>query len=191
VQCTVVAGNLSGEYSAIIGKDAIQLLKALVDGRKIEAEKLGKKCHIIALVSGNWVRLRYTKPRIALPMVRGKDHLDLKQLYMELADRVYVIAPLGKIFISNEKDDNKSINTVLMAGADNRILQRPPYEEVATGEDDKKIAPSKIKLVTSARCHQKYIMYAHTHAVGISCGLDEMVAISPGDNIDLENNRIT
>jgi len=191
VQCIIVAGSLSGDYAAIIGKEAIDSLRTLVNQRKIQTEKEGKKCHIIALVSGNWVRLRHTKPRIALPMVRGKDHLELKQVYMELADQVYVIAPLGKIFVSNEKDDKKSINDILMAGANKKITQRPPYDEVDTGDKDARVLASKIKLVTSARCAPKYIMHAHSVAVGMTCGLNQMTAITSGDKIDLTDSRIT
>ena len=54
----------------------------------------------ISLVVGNWIRIRRTTPRCPVPMARGIEHLKVKDTLIHIADEIFVISPLGKIFVN-------------------------------------------------------------------------------------------
>jgi len=99
----------------------------------------------IALITGNWIRIRRFNGSIPIPLARGEGHLDVKVNMAKWADEVYVISPLGKIFSGHDED--------YVTEAIKKEIEKS-YEELRTkkiagvhGHDPKR----KFKLVTTCR----------------------------------------
>lgn len=141
--CQLLPGVPLPIFSAVAG----DLTKAaIVHLRKQALEKGGEKPPIfIALVVGNWIRVRRTAPPCPVPMARGLEHLGVKQTLVESADEIYVISPLGKIFVYQ---DHKDVNIALGFVEGSSDPEKAPYDEVKIlGED----LARRVKLVSTTR----------------------------------------
>lgn len=157
-----VAGNLTNRTIMELCKNPTAFTK--------NNHKLGDPV-FIALVVGNWIRIRHTSPRCPIPMVRGVEHLNVKQTMISNADEIFVISPLGKIFVdaSNEK-----VNNALGFKKGATDTDKMPYGEVQTeysNKDSKKTFSKAniMKLVTTTRIEGK-LLYRHSNRVEDALG---------------------
>jgi hypothetical protein len=155
--CKILPGKPLAVYSAIVGKDTIEALRRL---RNASADDLipvkqarpggSLKWFIIGLTTGNWIVVREGK---IYPLARGEGHLEFKQTLIEVSDEIYVVGPLGKIFLNCNVDD---INDELGYDESKALKSMKPYREVPTsGCED------KIRLVTTRR-EEGYLLQRHS-----------------------------
>ncbi|MEO6391586.1 MAG: toll/interleukin-1 receptor domain-containing protein [Pyrinomonadaceae bacterium] len=167
LQCMLLPGVPLATYGAVTGSNELSItqkfLRPLMPEELLAGLKASKTQlksaevvdlpRIIALVTGNWIRIRQTLPRYPIPLARG-GHLSVKQSIIELADEVYVVASLGKIFAKGEKLE---VEMTLNDLVDEQSPHQPQYREVdidspryqVPGEEEN--AAQKIKLVTTFR----------------------------------------
>ncbi len=144
-ECIVLPGTAMSLYAAITGKETDSKLQSL---RKINKDNL-----FIGLTVGNWIRIRNTMPACPLPMARGEGHLSFKQVLTDNCDEIYILSPLGKIFI---KKDLKTINSALFPQyqKDKEI----GYEELVINNNE----AEKVKLVSTVRTDENKILFMHS-----------------------------
>lgn len=131
-------------------------LKILQPHLILEELKKTRNYKIISLATGNWIRIRESFPRYPIPLARGRGHLDIKQSMIDLADEVYVIAPLGKIFADLSKS---KVKTILHYFVESQKTKGDIYHEVEinaepiikVGKLVKKQSINKIRLITTSR----------------------------------------
>lgn len=126
VRCHLFPGEALPIYSAVTGEEtnyAVDRLREQAgDGQVV----------FIALVVGNWIRLRHGNPSCPIPLARGPGHLDFKQKLVNNADEIYVVTPLGKVFLGFSTDQ---INSALGFAAHHADPDRQPYSEVQINPD--------------------------------------------------------
>lgn len=172
LRCILLPGRILPAYKAIVGFEQRYLgqmagivlgnlkpYKAIKDIRNAvddfhDKEKEGIR--IISLVTGNWVRIRNTSPRYPVPLARGAGHLNIKREMIYVADEVYVISPLGKIFVDKKKDE---VNKLLSIIAVDNNPYKHSYKEINTlGEpfiNNVHSYEKKIKLVSTTRIRKE------------------------------------
>lgn len=173
--CILLPGKLLPEYNAITGFEGsleanlagvlqnlkthnqIEGIKALRDRKEEISSPSSVKVTIMALVTGNWVRVRNEKPTLPVPLARGRGHLQVKKSMMSAADEVYVISPLGKVFSGFEKDYFESLLSQTQNHSKN---YSEAYEELNTADADLHVNNSrtKIKLITTFRPGENFIL---------------------------------
>jgi hypothetical protein len=132
------------------------VLEMLQPNLILETLRATCNCKVIALVTGNWVRIRNHFPHYPVPLARGRGHLDIKQAMINCADEVYVVAPLGKIFADRDKSE---VQFVLHDFVDGQEKASNIYQEVRfeakplrnMSIDDEPEVSNKIRLVTTSR----------------------------------------
>ncbi len=138
----------------------------------------------LALVVGNWVRLRRTEPTCPIPMARGIEHQAVKQTLFETADEIFVISPLGKIFAGHSEDE---INAALgfVPGAASGVnrpvdMEKAPYSDISISSD---VAP-KVKLVATSRAEGR-LLCRHSNRV------EDLLGVSGSDSLPTEEKFAT
>ena len=109
----------------------------------------------IALVVGNWIRIRRTRPRCPVPMARGIEHLQVKDALINNADEVFVISPLGKVFVNQT---NAAVNEALGFSSPSKDLEKASYDELSITNDQ----ASKVKLISTTRSGNR-ILQRHSN----------------------------
>lgn len=128
----------------------------------------------VALVVGNWVRVRNSDPRPPIPMARGIEHLDVKQAFVDNADEVFVVSPLGKIFVGQSND---KINDVLGFSASSSDPDKEKYGEVNISDAQAR----RVKLVTTTRADNR-LLHSHGETVrGAVTGLSKQPLLAEID----------
>jgi len=139
VNCHLLPGIPLPIYSAITGRETNEALLRL---RAEETKK--RECVFIGLVTGNWVRMRRTHPVCPVPLARGLGHLEFKQTVIDVSDEIFVIAPLGKLFVNISEEE---VNGALGYVDTNRDPDKLPYKHVRI--DNQKA--SAVKLISTTR----------------------------------------
>lgn len=137
VACHLLPGVPLPIYSAVTGQetnDAIQRLRDNYD----------KNTVIIGLTTGNWIRLRRSTPSCPVPLVRGTGHLEFKQALIDNSDEIYVVTPLGKIFVDVPPGE---LNKALGFSEDYPDPDKQPYKEVNISNEKAKY----VSIVTTSR----------------------------------------
>jgi hypothetical protein len=98
VRCKLLPGEPLATYSAVVGDETEAAILSL--------DKLAKggDYGFISLVTGNWIRIRGNTPHCPIPLVRNEEHRRVKQAMVDVSNEVYVLAPLGKIFVRLGED---------------------------------------------------------------------------------------
>jgi len=181
--CHLFQGELLVTYSAVTGDETNAAVIEFIEKRREDTIFIG-------ITVGNWVRIRSSEPRVAIPMARGTGHLSFKQTLINYSDEIFVISPLAKIFTKGEKDINKALKL------DDTKPWKKPYKEIDTkkkiiigerrnvtkidiSKDEEKVLLSKIKLVTTDRMMG---MILHEHAFRLKDTFDKKILSS--ENID-------
>jgi hypothetical protein len=162
--CQLLPGVPIPLFAAVAGQeteDAIARLRKRAGGTDHAV--------VMAIVVGNWVRIRRSTPRCPVPMARGVAHLGVKNALIRNADEVFVISPLGKVFVGQS---NANVNRALGFGQA-RDVEKEPYAE-ATIDDDR--APS-VKLLSTCRGPGR-ILHRHSNR------LEDELGAAVGEDID-------
>lgn len=170
VECKLLPGAPLPIYSGITGMETNDALKRL---RKEAGDAV-----FIGLITGNWIRLNTsTSPNCPVPLARGQGHLDFKQVLIDNSDEIYVVTPLGKIFVDipNDKDPRKTINTALDFDENHPDPDKQPYLQVKINNDKAK----NMKLVSTCRGSRR-VLY------NLSSKLFTLLKIDENDN----NNNV-
>ena len=159
IQCHLLPGSPLPIYSAVTGPAAVHGVKVL--------RRLRPRNHFIALVTGNWIRLDNAL-RYPVPLARGEGHIELKQAFIGAADEIYVVTPLGKIFVEWNADE---INEALGFRSKSRDPDKQPYAELH-------IPPSvahRMRLVTTTRSDGRLLSpLSHAVVASVGCLPDDM-----------------
>lgn len=158
VRCQLLPGEPLPVYAAVTGdntRDAVGWLK-----------RTNPKSYFVALMTGNWIRIRPKGVRCPIPLARGKGHLDFKQVVIESANETFVVAPLGKIWVRAELSH---INASLGLQGNHRDLDKQRYDEVTIDEDDK---ARHVKLVSTSRGSDR-VLSALYHQLEIALQLEQ------------------
>ncbi|MCI0562347.1 MAG: hypothetical protein MN733_28005 [Nitrososphaera sp.] len=151
--CRLLPGIPVPIFAAVAGdltNEAIRNIRAQHGGNT-------RKATFIALVVGNWIRIRRSQPRCPVPMARGIEHRDVKQTFVDNADEVYVISPLGKIFVDYS---NQEVNDALGFRVGATDQEDAPYGEIKIDGARAKT----VKLVTTTR-PEHAILHRHSNRV--------------------------
>jgi len=160
VQCIILPGTPSSTYSGTLAPSRSsqfydiflpvstpEVITAIAEraSQQIQSETFhgDTPVKIISLVAGNWVRIRQSVPRIALPLAREQAQYEISQTLIDVSDEVYLVTPLGKIFADHSKED---VYSVLLNYMNKSHPGHPLYKEVQHLFD-----ANKIRLVTTYR----------------------------------------
>lgn len=141
VDCRLLPGVPLPVYSAVTGKETEEALRNLHNSAN---NTCAGKAIFIGIITGNWIRIRKTDPRCAVPLARGEGHLPFKQALLDISDEVFVVGPLGKIFANAS---NSAINRLLGLSTDAINPEEREYGELDI--DSKKAR--LVKLITTFR----------------------------------------
>lgn len=139
INCRLIPGVPLPVYSAVTGDQANKSIRELWENRS-------PKDHFIAVVTGNWVRIRRSTPACAIPLARGEGHQELKQALIDCSNEVYVVASLGKLFLRLSLEE---VNQALGFKTENTDPDKWPYAEVVISHEK----ASQVKLVTTSRVY--------------------------------------
>lgn len=153
VDCQLLPGSPLPIFAAVAGDLTNDAIVAL---RKAATEN-GKAALFVALLVGNWVRIRGHQPRCPVPMARGDEHRRVKQTLLDNADEVYVVSPLGKLFVDYS---NEEVNSALGFDEAAKDRAKTPYSELAIR--DEKAAVTKLVATTRA---EGRILQRHSNRV--------------------------
>ncbi len=167
VDCRLLPGVPLPVYSAVTGSETEKAITALRPANSGQPA-------IISLVTGNWIRIRRTQRRCPIPLARGTGHRNTKQAFIDVADEVYVVSPLGKVFANADKD---AVNRWLGLDRVQEDPEKQPYEEVEIVED---VQAKKVALVSTSRVNNRVLSNVSVYLRG-ELGLDPFNPIDEGD----------
>lgn len=147
----LLPGSVLPQYAAVTGPETVEALQGMLRADRAEiAPQL-----TVALLTGNWVRIRKTEPLCPVPLARGEGHLALKQTALEHSDEVLVVAPLGKTIINQSLDD---FNNLLAYSRDPGVSGSDrAYAELNISKQKGAV----VKLVTTRRAGDSMILKDH------------------------------
>lgn len=168
LQCIVLPGTPSSTYGATLTPspsgpfydvfepvstpDVIHAITERAQKRPVsETFPEGQPIKIISLVAGNWVRIRQSVPRIALPLLREQAQHEIAQELINVSDEVYLVTPLGKIFAGHPKEE---VYRVLQEYNNKRHPGHPLYKEIEHLFD-----ANKIRLVSTYRAQSDLLVH--------------------------------
>lgn len=207
LRVVLLPGRILPAYNAIVGFEnrylgetlgsvlsplkpysAIQRIRQLVDEHNSSG---GNEVKIISLVTGNWIRIRERPPTIPVPLARGAGHLAIKREMISAGDEVYIISPLGKIFVNHKKNEinhilreivNSEISTTKNGVSDGGqpVSGRDSYKHSYKELDTNRLLPlfdsaehrkndNKIKLVTTFR-HETSLLFQQSNNLFTALG---------------------
>ncbi len=159
--CQLLPGVPLPIFASVAGEQTNEAIRKLRNQALAEPNR--DKPVFISLVVGNWIRIRRTKPNCPVPMARGKEHLAVKETLIHNADEVFVISPLGKIFVKQSKEE---VNDALGFDPSSTDPERSSYNEVTI---DNKLA-QRVKLVSTTR---QPLRILHRHSNSVEDSFDE------------------
>ncbi len=164
IECHLLPGIPLPIYSALTGPKTEEALQKLREESSDNNEEKQPMLPIfIGLVTGNWIRIRRSWPYCPVPLARGEGHKKFKELLIKNSDEVYVIAPLGKIFVENGP---KEVNDLLQYSEDKKDPEGKPYVETDISDEEAKA----VKLISTSRSVGREL-YSHSKKVDTMLGL--------------------
>ncbi|MGA2263104.1 MAG: hypothetical protein ABSH28_16935 [Acidobacteriota bacterium] len=160
--CYLLPGIPVPVFAAVAGEET----NAAIAELRIKFNKRfsGAPVTFVALVVGNWIRIRRKGLPCPIPMARGTEHQSVKQTFVDHADEIFVVSPLGKIFVDIS---NKEVNDALgfYASSDNPELE--PYQDVEISEELAK----RVKLVSTTRA-EGHLLHKHSNRLEYALSRD-------------------
>ena len=89
-------------------------------------------------------RVRETTPRCPVPVARGAEHLGVKQACFNAADEVFVVSPLGKLFVGQSND---AVNHALDLRQNAVEPESLAYDEIRMSKEQ----GHHVKLISTTR----------------------------------------
>lgn len=172
IECLLLGGQIEPEYGAVVGKWTEAHLEQL--------KELDSRPELyMVLAAGNFVRLSGERPCYPIPLVRGRNQKPIKDLYISLADEVFLVAPLSKLFLHTTGE----INGGMHFSKDAASPREQPYTDVNVAP-----ATTRIKLITTVRESHARLLHSHSVAVRTSLGVLEEHEPVPTLAIDQVNH---
>jgi hypothetical protein len=161
IECRLLAGLLLPEYVALTGADTDSDLEAVYT--RISTQRLKPAPVFIGVATGNWLNIVPFEGK-ALPqlLARGRGHGPFKKKLLQVCDEVFVIAPLGKIFLKSVDELNNKLRYSDSAAES----QLRSYEVVGMPEGK----ATAIKLVSTYRDKISSVMRNHSQDVREAIG---------------------
>jgi hypothetical protein len=161
VECRLLAGVLLPEYVALTGEDTNHDLEAL--WKRIISQRIKPTPVFIGVATGNWLSIEHFEG-IALPhlLARGRGHGPFKKKLLDVCDEIFVLAPLGKIFLKSVDALNTKLHYSQTASEPHlrsyEVVPMPPGKAEA------------IKLVSTYRDRISSILKNHSSDVRDALG---------------------
>lgn len=172
IECKLLPGAPLPVYSAVTGKDTVSFLKNL----KNETDNP----YLLSLTTGNWIRIRNTEPSCPVPLARGKGHLEFKQALLDESKEIYVISPLGKIFVEATPD---KVNRALNFKDEKDNPEFHEYKETDIDHDKAK----NVFLISTSRDNNR-VLYQHSIILKTKLNVeDSRIECYDDDEYDIEN----
>jgi Ribbon-helix-helix protein, copG family len=152
VTCKLLTGDVFTKYAAVTGEDTDRNLDLLRRG--------AQSAVFIGLVVGHWIWFDHKQQRYPTPLARGRGQVSFKQALMEACDELFLLSPLGKIFLNCTIEE-------INAGLKNRSggdEENKPYEPANVPGH----RTTRIKLVSTTRSDNR-ILYTHGERVKAFC----------------------
>jgi len=143
VKCHLLPGVPLPIYSAVTGQETNDAIRRLRDNAS-------NNTLFIGLTTGNWIRLRRSTPFCPVPLARGAGHLEFKQTLIDSSDEIYVVTPLGKIFVGIPPE---AINVALGFSEGHPDPDKQPYVEVKISDEKAEY----VNIVTTSRVHGRVL----------------------------------
>lgn len=143
IDCRLLPGAPLPVYSAVTGAETTQALESY-------RTKGEENCCFLGLLTGNWIRVRRSEPSCPVPLARGKGHIEFKQAVIDSCDEIFVVSPLGKLFVGPGPED---LNKILNFGVQFKNPDWQPYKEVHINDTKAKV----VSLVTTSREKKSFI----------------------------------
>ncbi|MCX6232927.1 MAG: hypothetical protein NTZ33_15465 [Bacteroidetes bacterium] len=180
-KCHFLPGEPLAIYGAVTGNVTIDSLKNLKRDFKyiFDLQKEIKDPVFIGITVGNWIRIRRSQHFCPVPMARGKGHLAFKQEIVNCSDEVFVISPLGKVF---KNVGNDEINEQLGLNSCFNYPDEERYDDLDIKDDNELTNPKKIKLVSTSRSEQDYLLHGHSESL--------KTLLKPDEGISMKGNKI-
>ena len=137
INCKLLPGAPLPVYSAVTGEDTTETLQNY-------RNRTENDCFFVGLLTGNWIRVRRSEPPCPVPLARGKGHRGFKQAIIDACDEIYVISPLGKLFVGPGPEE---LNKILNYDVKSQNPDWQPYKEVTISNEKAKT----VSLVTTSR----------------------------------------
>ena len=145
-------------FGAVAGKQT----QEAVDQLKSEKPSGDREAYFISLIVGNWIRIRRKGGACPVPMARGKEHREVKNAVVNGADEIYVVSPLGKVFLECSEE---RVNQILGFEDDRADQDRTPYGDVAISEELSK----RVRIVSTDRAKERLLL-GHAKRLGAVLG---------------------
>jgi hypothetical protein len=171
IRCELLGGTMQPRYGAVVGPITQANLK--------EYSKEARTKYI-ALSAGNFVRLETGQPSYPVPLIRGEGQKEVKELYIKTAHEVFVLAPLGKLFLKGTDQINKQ----LKLSNQSKQIGSQPYEAVNIDDQDR----AKLKVVTTKRNSSKSILSRHSSVIHALLQSDPSGESTPTGDINSVRN---
>lgn len=159
--CQLLPGVPLPIFASVAGEETNEAILNL--RKKAQAKGDSDQPVFISLVVGNWIRIRRTKPRCPVPMARGIEHLKVKDTLIHIADEIFVISPLGKIFVSQSNED---VNKALGFDSTSTDPEKSSYDEIQINNE---LAP-RVKLISTTRQPHRLL---HRHSNRLEDAFEE------------------
>lgn len=159
INCDLLPGVPLPIYSALTGRKTVAALQQLREETKDDVV-------FIALTTGNWIRLRRTPPVCPVPLARGIGHLEFKQALIDYSDEIFVVTPLGKVFVDVPPGD---VNVALGFDEKRPDPDKQPYHEVQIS-NEKAVHMKMISTARSPGC----VLSDHSTRVRALLGVDTL-----------------
>jgi hypothetical protein len=121
-QCQILSGFAHSQYEACLSPEtAIDLRRAINEHKETlsKEESHPTQIKVISITTGNYISI------IDGMLARDRDHLETKSTMLEVADDVYVLAPLGKLLPYSCFE----INELLELSEDTGYVSLPKWSE--------------------------------------------------------------
>lgn len=142
--CKLLPGSPLPIYAAVVGPETNEALWRIRRDANRHTNAL-----FLGLTTGNWIRIRNTRPICPIPLTRGAGQLSFKQSLTDVCDEIYVVSPLGKIIA---KASLSNINEAFKLDELNTDPGKQPYYEIAVNKK-----ANNVKLVTTRRSNNQIL----------------------------------
>lgn len=150
--CYLLPGIPVPVFAAVAGDETNAAIREL--RTKFQHRNPGADVTFVALVVGNWIRVRRSGMPCPIPMARGLEHKTVKQTFVDSADEVFVISNLGKIFVDIS---NKEVNESLGLRQDAQDPELEAYQDVEISDS----MARKVKLIATSRA-EGHLLHKHS-----------------------------
>jgi hypothetical protein len=145
IDCRILPGVPLPVYSAVTGEETTDALNNY-------KTKCVNNCYFMGLITGNWIRVRRSEPPCPVPLARGTGHKEFKQAIINACDELYVVSPLGKLFVGPGPEE---LNEILNFDVQFKNPDWQPYNEVDINDEKAKT----VSLITTSREKNRVLSY--------------------------------